>query len=105
MEEEGLKLLAEAREETGLAVVTELMDAHHLEVIEKYADIIQIGARNMQNFMLLKALGDAAADFTEAGMASTRRVADVGGIHHPRGNNNDPARAGHPTFETQYRTP
>lgn len=57
LEEEGLKLLAEAREEHGLAIITELMDAHHLELVDKYADIIQIGARNMQNFMLLKSLG------------------------------------------------
>ncbi|HEQ60366.1 MAG TPA: 3-deoxy-7-phosphoheptulonate synthase [Firmicutes bacterium] len=57
LEEEGLKLLAEARERTGLRVVTELMDAHHLELIEAYADMIQIGARNAQNFFLLKAVG------------------------------------------------
>lgn len=57
LEEEGLKLLAEARDEFGLAVVTELMDMHNLELVDKYADIIQIGARNMQNFMLLKSLG------------------------------------------------
>ena len=57
LEEEGLKLLAEARYEYGLAVVTELMDAHHLELLDQYADVIQIGARNMQNFMLLKSLG------------------------------------------------
>lgn len=55
--EEGLKYLAEAREKTGLPVVTELMDPRDLEVIEKYADIIQIGARNMQNFRLLMEVG------------------------------------------------
>ena len=57
--EEGLKLLAEARKETGLLVVTELMDTKDLELVEKYTDIIQIGARNMQNFNLLKAVGQS----------------------------------------------
>lgn len=55
--EEGLKYLAEAREKTGLPVVTELMDPRDMDVIEKYADIIQIGARNMQNFRLLMEVG------------------------------------------------
>jgi len=55
--EEGLKMLRKAGDEVGLPVVTELMDAEDLEVVEKYADIIQIGARNMQNFSLLKKVG------------------------------------------------
>ncbi len=55
--EEGLKYLADAREKTGLPVVTELMDPRDMEVISKYADIIQIGARNMQNFRLLLEVG------------------------------------------------
>src|SRR5579862_4096908 len=54
---EGLKLLAEARKETGLPVITELMDTKDVEAVEEYADIIQIGARNMQNFSLLKEVG------------------------------------------------
>jgi len=54
---EGLKLLAEAREETGLPVITEIMDTKDLDVIEKYADCLQVGARNMQNFALLKEVG------------------------------------------------
>ena len=53
----GLKMLAEARKETGLAVVTELMDVRDLASVMKYADIIQIGARNMQNFNLLREVG------------------------------------------------
>ncbi len=57
--EEGLKYLAEARKKTGLPVVTELMDPRDIEVISKYADIIQIGARNMQNFRLLLEVGTA----------------------------------------------
>src|SRR5579871_1561269 len=51
----GLKLLAAAREATGLPVVTEVMDAHDLDLICRYADMLQIGARNMQNFTLLRA--------------------------------------------------
>lgn len=55
--EEGLRYLADAREMTGLPVVTELMDPRDIEVMVKYADIIQIGARNMQNFRLLLEVG------------------------------------------------
>lgn len=54
---EGLEILAEARGQSGLPVVTELMDPRHLEVVAEYSDIIQIGARNMQNFQLLSAVG------------------------------------------------
>ncbi len=57
MAEEGLRLLAEAREKTGLAVVTEVMEAQDIELICEYADILQIGARNVQNFALLKKIG------------------------------------------------
>ncbi len=56
--EEGLKLLALAREETGLKVVTEVMDVETLPMVADYADMLQIGARNMQNFSLLKQLGN-----------------------------------------------
>ena len=55
--EKGLQLLARAKEETGLLVVTELMDSSELDLVCNYADVIQIGARNMQNFKLLKAVG------------------------------------------------
>ncbi len=54
MGEEGLKLLAKAREETGLPIVTELISDDHLDMFDQYVDMIQIGARNMQNFDLLK---------------------------------------------------
>ncbi len=57
LEEEGLEILAEAREKTGLPVVTEIMDPRDMDVILKYVDVIQIGARNMQNFRLLKEVG------------------------------------------------
>jgi len=55
--EEALKYLAEAREKTGLPVVTELMDPRDIPLVEKYADIVQIGMRNMSNFALLRELG------------------------------------------------
>ncbi len=54
LEEEGLKILAEARERTGLKIVTEVVDPRTVELVSRYADILQIGARNMQNFFLLK---------------------------------------------------
>lgn len=54
---EGLKLLAEAREKTGLLVVTELMDPRDIEMVYEYTDVVQIGARNMQNFRLLTEIG------------------------------------------------
>lgn len=54
---EGLKLLKEAGEETGLVTVTEVMDQHDIDIIAEHADILQIGARNMQNYPLLTALG------------------------------------------------
>jgi 3-deoxy-7-phosphoheptulonate synthase len=55
--EEGLQYLAQAREQTGLPVVTEAIDADSVDLVERYADAIQIGARNMQNFALLKRAG------------------------------------------------
>jgi 3-deoxy-7-phosphoheptulonate synthase len=57
MKEEGLKLLDLARQETGLAVVTEVMTPEDVPLVAKYADILQIGARNMQNYRLLEAVG------------------------------------------------
>jgi len=58
MKEDGLKLLAAARDETGLAIVTEVMTPHHVELVATYADVLQIGARNMQNYHLLQAVGE-----------------------------------------------
>lgn len=57
LEEEGLKYLAEARERTGLKVVTEVTEVEAVATVAKYADLLQIGARNMQNFRLLKEVG------------------------------------------------
>lgn len=55
--EEGLKLLKKAKEETGLPIITEVMDTRNVALVCKYADILQIGARNMQNYDLLKEVG------------------------------------------------
>ncbi|HVG37793.1 MAG TPA: 3-deoxy-7-phosphoheptulonate synthase [Pyrinomonadaceae bacterium] len=55
--EEGLKMLAEVREAYGLRIVTEALDEHGVDLVEKYGDVIQIGARNMQNFSLLRRAG------------------------------------------------
>lgn len=57
--EDGLKLLAEARDATGLPVVTELLDPHDLDLVCRYTDMLQIGARNMQNFALLRWAGQS----------------------------------------------
>ena len=59
MKEKGLELLALAREETGLAVVTEVMAPEHVPLVAKYADVLQVGARNMQNYPLLEAVGES----------------------------------------------
>src|SRR5437773_3318259 len=59
LKEQGLELLAEARAETGLAVVTEVMAPEHVELVGKYADVLQVGARNMQDYPLLEAVGEA----------------------------------------------
>lgn len=72
--EKGLQYLAKAKEETGLLVVTELMDSADLDLVCNYADIIQIGARNMQNFKLLKAVGKCNKPIIlKRGAASTIR--------------------------------
>lgn len=68
----GLKFLANAKKETGLPIVTEVMDTRDVEVISKYADIFQIGARNMQNFNLLKEVGKTRKPvLLKRGMSST----------------------------------
>src|ERR1700681_3314132 len=56
LKEKGLQLLAEAREATGLAVVTEVMASEHVPLLAKYTDVMQVGARNMQNYPLLEAV-------------------------------------------------
>jgi 3-deoxy-7-phosphoheptulonate synthase len=59
LKEQGLELLALAREETGLAIVTEVLDPRQVGLVARYADMLQIGARNMQNFPLLVAVGES----------------------------------------------
>jgi 3-deoxy-7-phosphoheptulonate synthase len=70
--QEGLRLLAEAKEETGLPIVTELMDARDLEPVLEVADVVQIGARNMQNYSLLAEVGRANVPvLLKRGLSST----------------------------------
>ncbi len=70
--EEALVLLAEAREITGLPVVTEVMDTRHVELVGKYADVLQIGARNMQNYSLLSEVGQSPKPvLLKRGMSAT----------------------------------
>ena len=97
--EEGLESWPRSREVTGLAVVTEVMAPEQVPLVAQYADILQIGARNMQNFALLHAVGEIA----QAGAAQARDdvdhrgAADVRRIHPvPRQLPGDPVRARHP---------
>jgi 3-deoxy-7-phosphoheptulonate synthase len=70
--EEGLRLLARAREETGMAIVTEAIDPEGVDLVAEYADIVQVGARNMQNFSLLRRAGRAGKPvLLKRGMAAT----------------------------------
>src|SRR5678816_2767520 len=74
LEEEGLKLLAKARKVTGLGIVTEVMSDRDVDLVAQYADVLQIGARNMQNFALLKTLGKCGRPILlKRGMSSTIR--------------------------------
>src|SRR6201987_739451 len=70
--EVGLKILAEVREETGLPIVTEVIDQRDVELVTKYADMLQVGTRNMQNFPLLQAVGAAGKPvMLKRGMSAT----------------------------------
>ena len=72
MAEEGLKLLRRAKDETGLGIITEVMSDRDVDLVAEYADILQIGARNMQNFALLKTLGKAGRPvMLKRGLSST----------------------------------
>jgi len=72
MEGDGLKLLAKAREATGLAIITEVMSDSDVDLVAEYTDIMQIGARNMQNFALLKSLGKCGRPvMLKRGLSST----------------------------------
>ncbi|HHW49217.1 MAG TPA: 3-deoxy-7-phosphoheptulonate synthase [Clostridiaceae bacterium] len=72
LEEEGLKIMATAREATGLKIVTEVVDTRDVELVTEYTDIIQIGARNMQNFRLLQEAGTSGKPvLLKRGLAAT----------------------------------
>ena len=72
LEDEGLKLLAEAKRETGLPIVTEVMEPDKVDIVAEHADILQVGARNVQNFPLLRRVGDAGKPvLLKRGMATT----------------------------------
>lgn len=74
LEEDGLKLLDRARRETGLGIITEVMSDRDVELVASYADILQVGARNMQNFALLKSLGRCGKPvMLKRGLSSTIR--------------------------------
>ena len=67
-----LKLLAEARDQTGLPIISEVVDPHDVEVFDEHVDILQVGARNMQNFALLRAVGQSRrAVLLKRGLSST----------------------------------
>ena len=95
----GLELLALAREETGLAVVTEVMAVEQVKLVADYADVLQVGARNMQNFNLLNAVGEQIqAGAAQAGdERDARRVSAGRRVHHGQGEQRrDALRARHP---------
>src|ERR1700758_3082961 len=74
MEVEGLKLLQKAKKATGLAIITEVMSDRDVDLIAEHADVMQVGARNMQNFVLLKALGKCGRPvLLKRGMSSTMK--------------------------------
>jgi 3-deoxy-7-phosphoheptulonate synthase len=70
--EKGLRILADVREETGMPIVTEVVDAHDVGLVAEYADMLQVGTRNMQNFALLQAVGSAGRPvMLKRGMTAT----------------------------------
>lgn len=90
LEEKGLELLARAKEETGLLVITEVMDTLDLPQVAQVADIVQIGARNMQNFKLLKAVGKCGKPvMLKRGPASTIREFLLAAEHIMHAGNNE----------------
>ncbi|MBD3380247.1 MAG: 3-deoxy-7-phosphoheptulonate synthase [Candidatus Omnitrophica bacterium] len=104
--EEGLEYLAEARDKTGLLIITELMDIRTIGKVLEYADIIQIGARNMQNFDLLKEVGKTRKPvFLKRGIASTLKEFLMSAEYVLSGGNPDVilCERGIRTFETFTR--
>jgi 3-deoxy-7-phosphoheptulonate synthase len=103
---EGLRILEEARAETGLPLVTELMDPRHVEAVMESADVIQIGARNMQNFMLLSEVGRAGKPvLLKRGLSATLEELLMAAEYVLKEGNPDVllCERGIRTFETAYR--
>ena len=90
--EEGLKILAEARDMVGLAIVTEVVSPEQVSLVAQYADVLQIGARNMQNYALLNAVGESHKPvlLKKGPQQHNRRILERCGIHpvsqQPQGN-------------------
>lgn len=106
MEEAGLKLLAKAREHSGLAIVTEVMSDVDVSMVASYSDIMQVGARNMQNFALLKALGRCGRPvLLKRGLSSTIKELLMSAEYIVAHGNNDVmlCERGIRTFETATR--
>jgi len=104
--QEGLRLLAEAREETGLPIVTELMDARDMEQVIEVADVIQIGARNMQNYPLLSEIGRSGTPaLIKRGLSSTLEELLMAAEYVLKEGNPNVllCERGIRTFETAYR--
>jgi 3-deoxy-7-phosphoheptulonate synthase len=104
--EEGLKLLAMARDVTGLPIVTEVVDVRHLEMVSGYTDMLQIGARNMQNFLLLKEVGETRMPvMLKRGMSNTVEELLMAAEYIVRGGNSEVVlcERGIRTFETATR--
>jgi len=104
--EEGLKMLAEARDETGLPIVTEIMDPRDLDVVCRYADVVQIGARNMQNFLLLAEVGQLDKPvLLKRGLSATIEEWLMAAEYVVKGGNRDVilCERGIRTFETATR--
>ena len=106
MKEDGLKLLAEARALTGLPIVTEVMDTAAVDLVAEYADVIQIGARNMQNFALLEAVGQLRKPvMIKRGLSATIQEFLMAAEYVAKGGNYDIilCERGIRTFETMTR--
>ncbi len=106
MGEEGLELLASAREITGLPVVTEVVDVRHVAMVSRYADMLQIGARNMQNFLLLREVGmQHKPVMLKRGLSSTIEELLMAAEYIIRGGNSNVVlcERGIRTFETATR--
>jgi 3-deoxy-7-phosphoheptulonate synthase len=106
LEEEGLKLLAQARKRTGLPVVTEVLEPDKVALVAEYADILQIGARNVQNFSLLKEVGQCGKPvLLKRGMATTIKEYLLSAEYVLAGGNPDVilCERGIRTFETTTR--